>query len=89
MKSLVLLSVLLLISNIVYAQDKINLEGKVCDFKTCTDLVGANVQILDLDSNIIAATVASSCIQSGNVKTYESRFWVSVPKKNNVSYIIK
>lgn len=75
--------------HVTCAQDLINLEGKVYDFKTRKDLIGANVQIMDADSNVIATTVASSYIQNGDVKTYDSRFWVSVPKNDDVTYIIK
>lgn len=73
----------------IFAQNMINIEGRVYDFKTRTDLVGASVQIMDADSNIIASTIASSFTQNGNIKKYNSSFWFSVPKKNNVSYIIK
>lgn len=89
MKRMIFQLIVLFYAHIAYTQQMINLEGRIYDFKTRTDLVGANVLIMNADSTIIASTVASSYSQNGDVKTYDSRFWISVPKKDDVKYIIK
>ena len=63
MKRIIILFISIVFVYDIFAQNMINIEGRVYDFKTRTDLVGASVQIMDADSNIIASTIASSFTQ--------------------------
>ena len=67
----------------------LSLKGRVCDFKTRNDVVGAIVTVMTIDSTVIAQTVASSHWINGEEEGYTSQFYLNVPYKQNTTYIIK
>lgn len=67
----------------------ISLKGRVCDFKTHNDVVGATVTLMTLDSTVISYVKASSFWMDGDSQGYTSEFYLEAPNEQNVTYIIK
>lgn len=67
----------------------LTLKGRVLDFKTRNDIVGATVTLMDIDSIFISQTVASNHWINGENEGYTSQFFLNVPNEENTTYIIK
>lgn len=82
----VLLSMFYLSTQISLA---LTLKGRVLDFKTRNDIVGATVTLMDIDSTFISQTIASNHWINGENEGYTSQFFLNVPNEENTTYIIK
>lgn len=77
-----------LLTTAVWAQGTFTLKGKVYDFKTRTELPGAIVQLMHIDSTKITATTAISRRHNDGQTDETSDFSLTMPRQEG-TYIIR
>ena len=70
------------------AQRTLALYGVIYNSRTNTQLVGANVYLLNRDSIVIDSTIAKRTIENDDRVAYDSQYYLRVPKKPE-NYILK
>lgn len=72
----------------LHGQSTIDIAGNVYDHKTRNELPGATVQLLSLDSTVIATETAYSESRNNNIVTKHARYCFEIPKRES-TYILK
>lgn len=67
----------------------LQLEGSVIDFKTRNDVVGATVELLNMDSSVVCQRIAKSENSYENRTFYSSDFTLEAPRTSDATYIVK